>query len=155
MPSASQEGYLSGRRKIETQTPAQIQIRSNRTPSNESSRRHQVQSNAVACHESCVVGIDINSEHDADPWLCEYAVWAWNRFAVKALGVSCLADCYGYRYHNQVVPFLECVINRVPKSHARRARGRTVQKADALSVRGICVGKSEDSDEHLLLAPEW
>ena len=61
---------------------------------------------------------------------------------------------YGDLYTHEVVTFAEIVIVRVPKPTHRGLQGRKRwHKGDTLFIKGVLVGRSGLSDEHIVLTP--
>ena len=63
-------------------------------------------------------------------------------------------QAYGEHYTHEVVPFAEVVLVRVPKpTHRGLQEGKRWHKGDAVFIKGVWVGKSDLSDEHIVLTP--
>ena len=61
-------------------------------------------------------------------------------------------QAYGEHYTHEVVPFAEIVRVRVPRpSHRGLAGGKRWHKGDAVFIKGVWVGRTETSDEHVVL----
>ena len=59
---------------------------------------------------------------------------------------------YGEHYTHEVVPFAEIVLVRVPKpTHHGLQGGKRWHKGDAVFIKGVWVGGSGTSDEHIVL----
>ena len=85
------------------------------------------------------------------PWLIRHAAWLHNRFHVKYNGRTCYEEFYQTRYKNEVVAFGECVLFMEPYPASRRKKqGKRRQKMDASMEPGIWLGRTEESDEHLV-----
>ena len=60
----------------------------------------------------------------------------------------------GEHYTHEVVPIAEVVLVRVPKpTHRALQGGKRWHKGDAVIIKGVWVGRSETSDEHIVLTP--
>ena len=63
-------------------------------------------------------------------------------------------QAYGEHCTHDVVPFAEIVLVRVPKPTRCGLRGgKRWHKGDAVFIKGVWVGRSETSDEHIVLTP--
>ena len=96
-------------------------------------------------------GVNFTADHVIWPWLLMYCGFIRTRFHVQPNGSTGYRNVHGHDYNGELVPFLETVLFRVPKPHHRRVHGKTLHKADAKMVKGIYVGKHEESNEYLLL----
>ena len=63
-------------------------------------------------------------------------------------------QAYGEQYTHEVVPLTEIVLVRVPKpTHRGLQGGKRWHKGDAVFIKGVWVGRSDLSDEHIVLTP--
>ena len=63
-------------------------------------------------------------------------------------------QAYGEHYTHEVVPFAEIVLVRVPRpTHRGLAGVKRWHKGDAVFIKGVWVGRTETSDEHVVLTP--
>ena len=63
-------------------------------------------------------------------------------------------QAYGEHCTHEVVPFAENVLARVPRrTHRGLAGGNRWHKGDAVFTQGVWVGRTETSDEHVVLTP--
>ena len=61
-------------------------------------------------------------------------------------------DCFGEHYTHEVIPFAEIILAWVAKpTHRGLQGGKRWHKGDAVFIKGICVGRSDLSDEHIVL----
>ena len=96
----------------------------------------------------------LTPEQPGWPWIIRHSAWLHNRFHVKANGRTCFEELHQTRYKQNVVPWGEKVLFMEPRPKHRRLKGgRRHQKMDAAMEPGIWLGRSEESDEHLLGTP--
>ena len=63
-------------------------------------------------------------------------------------------QAYREHYTHEVVSFAEIVLVRVPRpTHRGLAGGKRWHKGDAVFIKGVWVGRTETSDEHVVLTP--
>ena len=87
-------------------------------------------------------------------WFLRHAGWQISRYKQKSNGMTAYKQAYGEHYSHEVVPFAEMVLVRVLKpTHRGLQRGKRCYKGDAVFIKGVWVGRSETSDEHIVLAP--
>ena len=68
--------------------------------------------------------------------------------------MTAYTEAYGEHYTHEVVPFAEIVLVRVPRPTRRGlAGGKRWHKGDAVFIKGVWVGRTETSDEHVVLTP--
>ena len=85
-------------------------------------------------------------------WLFRYAGWPISRYKQKGNGMTAYKHAYGEHYTHEVVPFAEIVLVRVPKpTHHGLQGGKRWHKGDAVFIKGVWVGGSGTSDEHIVL----
>ena len=71
---------------------------------------------------------------------------------VDSNGMTAYKQAYGEHYTHEVVPFAEIVLVRVPKpTHRGLQGGKGWHKGDAVFIKGVWVGRSVLSDEHIVL----
>ena len=96
----------------------------------------------------------LHPSHPGWPWVVRHAAWLHNRFHVKANGRTCFEELHQTRYKQDVVPWGEKVLFLEPRPKHRRLKGgRRAQKMDSAMEPGIWLGRSEESDEHLVGTP--
>ena len=77
-----------------------------------------------------------------------------NQSIQKGNGMTACKQVYGEHYTHAVVPFAEVVLVRVPKpTHRGLQGGKRWHKGDAMVIKGVWVGRSETSDEHIVPTP--
>ena len=87
-------------------------------------------------------------------WLLRHAGWQISRYKQKGKGMTAYKQAYGEHYTHEVVPFAEIVLVRVPRpTHRGLAGGKRWHKDDAVFIKGVWVGRTETSDEHVVLTP--
>ena len=87
-------------------------------------------------------------------WLLRHAGWQISRYKQKGNGMTAYKQAYGEQYTHEVVPFAEIVLVRVPKpTHRGLQGGKRWHKGDAVFIKGVWVGRSETSDEHIVFTP--
>ena len=87
-------------------------------------------------------------------WLLRHAGWQISRYKQKGNGMTAYMEAYGEHYTHEVVPFAEVTLVRIPKpTHGALQGGKQWHKGDAVFIKGVWVGRSETSDEHIVLAP--
>ena len=87
-------------------------------------------------------------------WLLRHAGWNISRYKPKGNGMTAYKQAYGEHHTHEVVPLAEVVLVRVPKpTHRALQSGERWHKRDAVFIKGVWVGRSDLSDEHILLTP--
>ena len=87
---------------------------------------------------------------DVWPWLVRHAGWLLERYHVKANKKTAFEDRFGKPCQGEVMKFAETALFRVAVSPSGKIRDWIRQgRADARFVRGIWLGKTTESDEHL------
>ena len=85
-------------------------------------------------------------------WLLRHAGWQISRYKPKGNGMTAYEQACGEHYTHEVVPFVEIVLVRVPKpTHRGLQGGQRWHKGDAVFIKGVRVGRSDLSDEHIVL----
>ena len=93
---------------------------------------------------------------DKPIWACllRHAGWQISRYKPKGNGMTAYKQANGEHYTHEVVPVAEVVLVWVPKpTHRVLQCGKRWHKGDALFIKGVWVGRSEKSDEHIVLTP--
>ena len=84
--------------------------------------------------------------HSLFPWLLRHSGWSLSRYLPRGrFGQSSFQIKYGKPYTGEVLPFGEVVMCRVPHE------GHMRHKLDAVWVKGAWAGRTEVSDEHIVL----
>ena len=87
-------------------------------------------------------------------WLLRHAGWQISRYKQKGNGMTAFKQAYGEHHTHEVVPFAEVILGRIPKpTHRALQGGKRWHKGDAVFIKGVWVGRSETSDEHIVLTP--
>ena len=87
-------------------------------------------------------------------WLLRHAGWQISRYKQKGNGKRAYKQAYDEHYTHEVVPFAEFILVRIPKpTHRALQGGKRWHKGDAVLIKGVWVGRSETSDEHIVLTP--
>ena len=87
-------------------------------------------------------------------WLLRHAGWQLSRYKQKGNGMTACKQAYGEHYTHEVVLFAEVVLVRVPKpTHRGLQGGIRWHKGNVVFIKGVWVGRSETSDEHIFLTP--
>ena len=93
------------------------------------------------------LSLEVTPAMDVWPWLTRHAGWLLD---VKANTKTAFENCFGKPYQGEVMKFAEAALYRVTVSPSGKSRDGVRQGcADARFVRGIWVGKTTESDEHL------
>ena len=99
---------------------------------------------SLKVHAEVKLKCALTPEQPGWPWIVRHSAWLHNRFHVN------FEELHQTRYKQDVVPWGEKVLFMEPRPKHRRLKGgRRHQKMDA----GIWLGRSEESDEHLLGTP--
>ena len=152
MPLANKVKHMAGDLKLET-TPKHS------SDSNPAERAIQaVEEEARTIRADCQMRFGNGEAFGADKpilaWLLRHAGWQIRRYKQKDNGMTAYKEAYGERYIHDVVPFAEVVLVRIPKpTHRGLQGGKRWHKGDAVFVKGVWVGRSETSDEHIVLTP--
>ena len=87
---------------------------------------------------------------DEWPWLVRHAGWLLERYDVKANKKTASEDCFGKPYQGEVMKFVEAALFRVALSPGGKIQdGSRRGRAEARFVRGVWLGKTTESDDHL------
>ena len=85
-------------------------------------------------------------------WLLRHAGWQISRHKQKGNGMTAYKQAKGEHYTHEVVPFAEIVLVRVSEANTSWSRRRKKwHKGDTVFIRGVWVGRTETSDEHVVL----
>ena len=96
------------------------------------------------------LSIEVTPAMDVWPWLVRHAGWLRERCHVKGNKKTAFEDCCGKPYQGEVMKFAEAALFRVAVSPSGKIRdGIRHDRADARFVRGVWLGKTTESDEHL------
>eukprot|EP00969_Alexandrium_andersonii_P339828 15021909-Alexandrium_andersonii.AAC.1 len=94
-----------------------------------------------------IYGKQLLPSHVLWPWLVRHASWLVARFHVRSNGRTAYRDVHDVDYKSAIIPFGETILYRISMPANRRLpRGRRYHKADSAWVRGLFVGKTEESD---------
>ena len=100
-------------------------------------------------------GVVITADMPVWPWLTRHAGWLLAGFMPKASGRTAYMDAFDSNYNTEVVPFGETVLFRVLRpSHRGLPGGKRQHRADADWKRGIWRGRTEETNENVLITPE-
>ena len=87
-------------------------------------------------------------------WLLRHAGWQISRYKQKGNGMTAYKQACGEHYTHEVVPFSDVILVKIPKpTHRALQGGKRWHRCDATFVRGVWVGRSETSDDHIVLTP--
>lgn len=93
----------------------------------------------------------ITPEQNVYTWMVRHSGWVVERYHIKANRSTAYQDVTGSVYKGLAFPFAETVLWRQSFSKTGRKRGgKKAQKADVRFEFGIWLGKTFDSDEHLI-----
>ena len=107
--------------------------------------------NSLKVHAELRFKCKLHPSHPGWSWVVRHASWLHNRFHVKANGRTCFEELHQTRYKQDVVPWAEKVLFMEPRPKHRRLKGgRRAQKMGAAMEPGIWLGRTEESDEHLV-----
>ena len=85
-------------------------------------------------------------------WLTRRAAWVAERYRTRADGLTSHYAAFGNGYKGEVLPSSETAFFNMPMTHSRQVtENTTAHKGDSTFVRGIWVGKHEDSNDHIYL----
>eukprot|EP00971_Amphidinium_carterae_P322872 6417298-Amphidinium_carterae.1 len=85
-------------------------------------------------------------------WLCRHAAFVMSRYKVRADGFTAHFSAFGSKYLGEVCPFGETVLAKLPLSSNRQSnQNARIPKHESTWMKGIWVGKSDDSDSHVVL----
>ena len=96
------------------------------------------------------LSLEVTPAIDVWPWMVRHAGWLLERYHVKGKKKTAFEDCFGKPYQGEVMKFAEAALFRVAMSPSGKIRdGLRQGRADARFVRGMWLGKTTESDEHL------
>ena len=96
------------------------------------------------------LSIEVTTAMNVWPWLVRHAGWLLERYHVQGNKKTAFEDCFGKPYQGEEMKFAEAALFRVAMSPSGRNRdGLRQGRADASFVRGMWLGKTTESDEHL------
>ena len=85
-------------------------------------------------------------------WSLRHAGWQISRYKQKRNGMTAYKQAYVEHYTHEIVPFADIVLVRVPRpTHRGLAGGTRWHKGDTVFIKGVWVGRTETSDEHVVL----
>ena len=85
-------------------------------------------------------------------WLVRHAAWLIERYRVRADGMTPHYAAFGVGYRGEILPFAETALFKVPMNHTRQvSKNVTAHRGESTFVKGIWVGKHDESDDHLYL----
>ena len=101
------------------------------------------------------LSLEVTPAMDVWPWMVRHAGWLLKSYHVKANKKTALEDCFGKPNQCEVMKFVEAALFRVAVSPSGEIRNGVRQgRANARFVRGMWLGKTTESNEHLF-ANEW
>ena len=81
-----------------------------------------------------------------------HAAWLIERYRVRADGMTPHYAAFGVGYRGEILPFAETALFKVPMNHTRQvSKNVTAHRGESTFVKGIWVGKHDESDDHLYL----
>ena len=84
-------------------------------------------------------------------WMVRHAGWVVTHLRVMASGWTSFQAVTGHRYTRELATMGEAVLARLPRAKGnRRAKGKTLHKGDIGFARGMWLGKTNESDEHIV-----
>ena len=96
------------------------------------------------------LSMEVTPAMDVWPWLMRHAGWLLEWYHVKCNKKTAFEDCFGKPYQGEVMKFAEAALFRMAVPPCGRVRSEIRQdRADARFVRGMWLGKTAESDEHL------
>ena len=90
------------------------------------------------------LGIQLPVAHAALTWVTRHAAWVITRSLVKSDAATAYKRLYGKEFHGEVMQLFEQLWYKEPS--------RSGAKLEPRWLPALWLGKSEKSDEHLLLA---
>ena len=94
--------------------------------------------------------MEVTPVMDMWPWLVRHAGWLLQGYHVKGNKKTAFEDCFGKPCQGEVMKFAEAALFRLAVSPSGRVRNEIRHvRADARFVRGVWLGKTTESDEHL------
>ena len=85
-------------------------------------------------------------------WLIKHAGFLYSRFFVQQDGFTAYFRLFGHGYQSELVPFGETVMARLSKTRQRTLRGGG--RTHFTLVKAIWIGRSESTDEHIVMLPD-
>ena len=82
--------------------------------------------------------------------MIRHAGWCTTHLRVLASGSTPYCNVYGHNYVKDLAMIGETVLARLPRNKQRRGRGRVVHKGDMGFARAVWLGRSFESDEHIV-----
>ena len=94
---------------------------------------------------------EITCQHAIFPWLVRAVGYLWTRYHIKTTGSTPFFDLFQEDFKQPMLPFGETVLFRSAVSQSGRLlRNKRQYSGDPLWHRGIYLGRTEDSHEHLI-----
>ena len=88
-------------------------------------------------------------------WATRHAAWLNTRYAVRATGTTAYMEAFGTEYHGEICKWGETLMFQESASYTGvLVMNRRRRKADARYRKGIWVGRSEDTNEHICLTED-
>ncbi|CAK0870594.1 unnamed protein product [Prorocentrum cordatum] len=130
--------------------------------------KHSSQSNPAEAAVKIVEGqtrvlrLDIEKRYDTKvtaampiwAWMMRHAGWLHERFSRRAGGQSPHEIATGTPYKGDICNFGETVLYRIARpAHRGLTGGRRLRRGEAQWGKGIWVGRSDESQEHLVMTP--
>ena len=95
-------------------------------------------------------GEDVIPGHPMFPWMVRYVSFVVCRFQPRGQRGQTICEARnGFHYKSAIVPFLECVMIRVPIAPPGFRK-----KLDSQWLKGAWVGRASDSDANVVVHPE-
>lgn len=153
-----ERGMVHVRDYIENQLPAGM-VAIEKTPV------HSSQSNPVEARINSVNGqirapkLDLEQRFGAIPshkhpifkLMIRHSGWLLSRYCPTNSGDTPYQLCNGVAHGKEILPFGETVCAKIPRPKHRFAKGKSLGKADTVAEKGLSVGRTEDSDEHIVM----
>ena len=97
-------------------------------------------------------GVAFGADKPTWAFLLRHAGWQISRYKRKGNGVTAFKEACGEHFSHEVVLFAEVILARIPKPTRRALQGgKRWHMGDAFCIKGVWVGRSETSDEHIVL----
>ena len=90
--------------------------------------------------------VDIRNTHRLFPWIVRHVAWAMARLHVNTSRTTPFRIIKGHDFFGELLAFGECVLAKWPNM-------KDLAKGVPRWVHGVFVGKTEGSDEHIVLTP--
>ena len=90
--------------------------------------------------------VDIRNTYRLFPWIVRHVAWAMARLHVNMSRTTPFRIIKGHDFFGELLAFGECVLAKWPNM-------KDLAKGVPRWVHGVFVGKTEGSDEHIVLTP--